>query len=95
MSMLVLLRGRKHRNWWPFLPVEPERELGKDRRIMGRRILPSGKPEPIGLMGESHPSLDGTRHTPSRKRRTIKHNKGTDFPGQSVLPKAVLDRRSR
>ena len=75
------------------MPVVPEKELGKDRRIMGYRILPDGRPDIIGMMGLSHPSMDGTRATPNRKRRTIKHNKGTDYPGMTVLPPTVLMRR--
>lgn len=80
-SGTTLLKGRKKRNWWPFLPTIPA-TLGLDRRVLGRRLLPNGTLDDVGRRVPSHKSSEGNTAQPRHKRRTPKHLKGKGYPGQ-------------
>lgn len=72
-------RGKRY-HWLNDDSVPEPSGLGRDRKIMGFRIV-NGTREPIGIMTTSHPALSGNTAMPKSKRRTVIHNKGTVFPG--------------
>lgn len=78
--MATLRKGRKHRNWWPFMELKTFGQKFHRTEVVWR-ILPNGNLDPVFYNIPGHPAMSGNQAPPRRKRRSIPHKKGTRFPG--------------